>query len=264
MAMQATFNPQTGEAEFSNLGNGGNLITSEELGYINEGNGRFEFEQLEYSDPSYREQFSDNDNALAEVDQFALDSAFALCGGEEFVRGVIETAPQWLDAASIEMFNDKIDELFASGEISALEDVFAGLVGQYLEAAGYNDEEGFADDAFDPEGDYAEYAGLDPNEDFTPDPELEEEAAEFVNSLTEEDVEQALNIWESTSESGAARAVEIAAHLPSNHPVRLTAAALAHVATSYDDPKEVFDELSEMIGGSVALACFAAILENVN
>ena len=89
MAMQATFNPATGESEFSNLCNGGNLVTSEELGYINEGTGAFEFQQLEESDPSYREQFSDNDNALDEVDQYALDTAFALCGGEEFVRGVI-------------------------------------------------------------------------------------------------------------------------------------------------------------------------------
>ena len=264
MAFEATYNPATGESEFSNLGNGGNLITSEDLGYMNEGNGEFEFQQLEESDPSYREQYSDNDNALDEVDQFALDAAFTLCGGEEFVRGVIESAPEWLDEASIEMFNDKIQAAFDSGEISSLEDILAGLVAQYLEAVGYNNEEGFAADAFDPEGEYEEFEGFDPDEDYSPDPELEEEADEFVNSLTEEDVEQALNIWEGTTESGAQRAVELAAQLPSNHPVRLTAAALAHVATSYDDPKEVFDELCEMIGGSVALACFAAILENVN
>jgi hypothetical protein len=130
--------------------------------------------KLEESDPSYREQFSDNDNALDEVDQFALDTAFALCGGEEFVRGVIESAPQWLDEASIDMFDEKIQAAFDSGELSSLEEVFAGLVAQYLEAVGYNNEEGFADDAFDPEGEYEEYEGFDPDEDYSPDPELEE------------------------------------------------------------------------------------------
>ena len=265
MAFEATYNPATGESEFSNLGNGGNLITSEDLGYMNEGNGEFEFQQLEESDPSYREQYSDNDNALDEVDQFALDAAFTLCGGEEFVRGVIESAPEWLDEASIEMFNDKIQAAFDSGEISSLEDILAGLVAQYLEAVGYNNEEGFAADAFDPEGEYEEFEGFDPDEDYSPDPELEADADEFVSGLTEGDVRQALNIWESTTESGAARAIEIAAQLPSNHPVRLTAAALAAVATSYDnDARETFNELCEMIGENVALASFAAILEHAN
>jgi hypothetical protein len=259
MAMQVEYNPSTGEATVLDRGNGGHTISSESIGRMNEYNGEFEFQQLEESDPSYREQFSDRHNSLAEVDEFALASAFALAGGESLVREAIQTASQWLTDPEIDRFDALVQEAFDAGELSALEDVFKSLVHQYREAQGYNntETERISEDAFDPET-----VSFDPDEDYTPSEELQDEADDFVNSLTEGDVQRALDIWENTSELHAQRAIEFAAGFPSSHPLRLAAAALAHATTSNDDPKEIFDELCEMIGGSVALASFAQILQH--
>ena len=262
MAFEATFNPATGESEFSNLGNGGNLVTSEDLGYMNESNGAFEFEQLEYSDPSYREQFSDNDNALNEVDQFALDTAFALCGGEEFVRGVIEDAPQWCDDASIDMFNEKIQVAFDSGELSSLEDILAGLVAQYLETVGYNNE-AYEGDAYESEEETELYESFNEYRDFD-NPYFEIEADEFVAELSQSDVNDALDIWDNTNVNGAQRAIGYASQFPVDHPIHVAAEALAYVATGEEHPRDVFDCLCDILGEKIALTAFAQILDNAN
>ena len=263
MAMQATFNPETGESDFSNLGNGGNTISSEDLGQMNESNGRFEFQQLEYSDPSFREQYSDNDNALFEVDQFALDAAFALAGGEGLVREAIATAEQWMDPASIETYNEKIDELVGAGEYSALEDLFSSLVAQYMEARGVTKSEGFADDAFGPDeqGEYEDSASDD--RDFT-NPHFEQQAEEFVSNLSQDDVHAALDLWDATPREGAERAIEYASQFPANHPIHLTSQALAHLVTSNEHPRQVLMDLIDIVGENVAMTSFAHILEAIN
>ena len=262
MAMQVEYNPSTGEATVLDRGNGGHTISSEQLGSMNESNGRFEFQQLEERDPGYREQYSDNDNALADVDQFALDAAFTLCGGEQFVRGVIEDAPQWCDDASIDMFNEKIQVAFDSGELSSLEDILAGLVAQYLETVGYNNE-AYEGDAYESEEETELYESFNEDREFN-NPYFEIEAEEFVAELSQSDVNDALDIWDSTNVSGAQRAIGYASQFPVDHPIHVAAEALAYVATGEEHPRDVFDGLCDIVGEKIALTAFAQILDNAN
>lgn len=264
MAMTAQFDPSTGESTIVNRGNGGHTVSAEDIGYFSEADGQFQFEQLEQSDPTYREQFSDNDNALADVDQFALDAAFALAGGEGLVREAIATASQWLDAASIDYFDEKVEELCSIREFSALQEVFEDLVARYKEAGG-----GVASSEAAPnyqeidEEESQLYESFSADRDFD-NAYFEIAADEFVAELSQSDVNDALDLWDSTNVNRAQRAVEYASSFPVDHPVHLAAEALAYVAVGEEHPRQVFEGLAGIIGEAQALSAFAQILDNIN
>jgi hypothetical protein len=252
MALECTYNPETGEAELTDRGNGGHTVSSEELGRLNPYTD--ELELYEQADASYREVHGDWAAELAEADRFALAASFELSGGEALVREAIGTAQNWLPPTEVERYNNLVDELAGSGEFSALQPIFTELVQRYLEAQGAAQAE---DDGTDPE------AYEDPR-DFT-DESFQEEAAEYVDQLDDESIDSLIDLWDSVPYEGAQAAVQFASQFNPEHPIHLTAQAMC-AAVHFDDqtPMEVFEDLIDILGEEVALASFATIFSAIN
>lgn len=251
MAMQATFDPTTGDSEVIDFGNGGHTITSEDLGRLNPLTD--ELELYELHDATYRESHGDWQAELAQADRFALAASFELAGGEALVRQAIGTAQSWLPPTEVERYNNLVDELAGVGDFSALQPVFTELVERYLEAVGAQvDTNQVNPEAFEDQRNFT-------------DESFQEEATEFVDQLDDESIDSLIDLWDNVPYEATEAVIQYASQFNPEHPIRVTAEALC-AAVYYDDqsPLEVFEELCDILGEEVALSSFATIYSNIN